>query len=206
MRGDSPGKNTGVGCHALLQGTLPTQGLNPDLPHCRLILYHLSHQGSLKCLLLFKYVGIEEKFRNLCCCCCCCSVVQSCFQPHWLYPAWILSSWDFPGKNTGVGCSFLLQEIAPTQGSKSCLLHWQTDSLPLIHLGKPRTPIEITKCSHSEKFLSKPSSPLLAPALSSLCSWLSYVCILFWHWLGAPWGQIGPGSIHFGVTKSQWFA
>ena len=33
-------------CHALLQGIFPTQGLNPDLPHCRWILYHLSHQGS----------------------------------------------------------------------------------------------------------------------------------------------------------------
>ena len=40
--GDSPGKNTGVGCHALLQGIFPTQGLNPDVPHCRWILYHLS--------------------------------------------------------------------------------------------------------------------------------------------------------------------
>ena len=44
--GDSPGKNTGVGCHARLQGIFPTQGLNPGLPHCRQILYHLSHQGS----------------------------------------------------------------------------------------------------------------------------------------------------------------
>ena len=44
--GDSPGKNSGVGCHALLQGIFPTQGSNPDLPHCRWILYHLSHQGS----------------------------------------------------------------------------------------------------------------------------------------------------------------
>ena len=43
---DSPGKNTGVGCHALLQGIFPTQGSNPGLPHCRQILYHLSHQGS----------------------------------------------------------------------------------------------------------------------------------------------------------------
>ena len=33
--GDSPGKNTGVGCHFLLQGIFPTQGLNPGLPHCR---------------------------------------------------------------------------------------------------------------------------------------------------------------------------
>ena len=44
---NSPGKNTRVGCHALLQGIFPTQGLNPGLPHCRRILYHLSHQGSL---------------------------------------------------------------------------------------------------------------------------------------------------------------
>ena len=46
VHGDSPGKSTGVGCHALLQGVFPTQGLNPDLPHCRQILYRLSHQGS----------------------------------------------------------------------------------------------------------------------------------------------------------------
>ena len=43
---DSPGKNTGMGCHALLQRIFPTQGLNPGLPHCWWILYHLSHQGS----------------------------------------------------------------------------------------------------------------------------------------------------------------
>ena len=46
VHGDLPGKNTGVGCHALLQGIFPTQRSNPGLPHCRLILYHLSHQGS----------------------------------------------------------------------------------------------------------------------------------------------------------------
>ena len=40
VHGDSPGKNTGVGCHALLQGIFPTQGLNPGLRHCRWILYH----------------------------------------------------------------------------------------------------------------------------------------------------------------------
>ena len=46
VHGDSPGKNTEVDCHALLQGIFPTQGLNPGLPHCRCILYLLSHQGS----------------------------------------------------------------------------------------------------------------------------------------------------------------
>ena len=35
VHGDSPSKNTGVGCHALLQGIFPTQGSNPGVPHCR---------------------------------------------------------------------------------------------------------------------------------------------------------------------------
>ena len=48
--GDSPGKNTAVGCRALLQGIFPTQGLNPGLPHCRKILYPLSHQESPRIL------------------------------------------------------------------------------------------------------------------------------------------------------------
>ena len=46
VHGDSPGQNTGVGCHTLFQGPFPAQGSNPCLPHCRWILYHLSHQGS----------------------------------------------------------------------------------------------------------------------------------------------------------------
>ena len=50
VHGDSPGKNTRVGCHAVLQGIFPTQGSNPDLPHCRQILYRLSHQGSPRIL------------------------------------------------------------------------------------------------------------------------------------------------------------
>ena len=33
VHGESPGKHTGVGCHALLQGIFPTQGWNPGLPH-----------------------------------------------------------------------------------------------------------------------------------------------------------------------------
>ena len=37
VRGDSPGKNTGVGCHGLLQGIFPTQGSNPGVQHCRRI-------------------------------------------------------------------------------------------------------------------------------------------------------------------------
>ena len=46
VHGDSPGKNTEVGCHALLQGIFPTQGSNPGVPHCRQILYCLGQQES----------------------------------------------------------------------------------------------------------------------------------------------------------------
>ena len=43
---NSPSQNTGVSSCSLLQGIFPTQGWNPGLPHCRQILYQLSHQGS----------------------------------------------------------------------------------------------------------------------------------------------------------------
>ena len=43
---DSSGKSTGVGCHFLLQGIFPTQGLNSGLWHCMWIIYLLNHQGS----------------------------------------------------------------------------------------------------------------------------------------------------------------
>ena len=42
VHGDSPGQRTGVGCHALLQGIFPTQGLNPGLLSCGRVLYRLS--------------------------------------------------------------------------------------------------------------------------------------------------------------------
>ena len=47
---NSPGQNTRVGSLFLLQGIFPTQGSNPGLPHCRQILYQLSHKGSPKTL------------------------------------------------------------------------------------------------------------------------------------------------------------
>jgi len=47
---NSPGQNTGVGSLSLLQGIFPAQGSNPGLPHCRQILYQLSHKGSPRIL------------------------------------------------------------------------------------------------------------------------------------------------------------
>ena len=45
---DSPGNNTDVGSHSVLQGIFPTRGSNPGLPYCRQILYHLSHQTQIQ--------------------------------------------------------------------------------------------------------------------------------------------------------------
>ena len=62
----------------------------------------------------------------------------TCFQPF--VTPWtplLLCPWSFPGKNTGVGCHFLLQGIFPTQVLNLGLLHWQADSLTLSHQGSP---------------------------------------------------------------------
>ena len=77
--------------------------------------YHLSYQWTL----LLKCV---------CVCACVLSHAQL-FATHGLQPARLLCPCDFPVKNTGLGCHFLLQGIFPTQGLKLCLL---STSLPYI--------------------------------------------------------------------------
>ena len=57
-------QNTGVGNFSFLQGSFPTQGLNPGLPHCRWILYQLSHKGSPWLVGWEKY-EIEELFDGI---------------------------------------------------------------------------------------------------------------------------------------------
>ena len=63
-----PGKNTGVGCHFLLQGSFLTQELNPGLPHCRQMLYPLSHQGShhLTSVSFLNFTSVLANFLNNC--------------------------------------------------------------------------------------------------------------------------------------------
>ena len=61
--------------------------------------------------------------------------------PHGLYPIGLLCPWDFPGKNTGVGCNFLLQGILPTLGSNLGLLHCRQTFLPSEPPGKPSVSI-----------------------------------------------------------------
>ena len=61
-----------------------------------------------------------------CCCCCCCwvtSVVSNSVWPHRRQPTRLLCLWDSPGKNTGVGCRFLLQCMkvkSKSEFSQSC--------------------------------------------------------------------------------------
>ena len=83
-----------------------------------------------------------------CVCVCVCvfshSVVSDSLWAHAPQPANLLCLWNFPGKNTRVGCHFLLQGIFPTQGLNPhlfSLLHWQADSLPLCPLGSSPTSI-----------------------------------------------------------------
>ena len=137
---DSPGKNTRGDRHSLLQGIFPTQGSNPGLLNCRLILYHLSHQ---------EIFGKSESH----------SVVSDSLQHH--ATPWTIQSMEFsrpeycsgfpspgdipnPGieprsptlqvdslpaepqgkpKNTGMGSLSLLQQVFLTQESNQGLLH-----------------------------------------------------------------------------------
>ena len=57
---------------------------------------------------------------------------------HGLLPTRFLCPWDFPGKNTAVGCHFLLRGIFLIQGLNPHLLHLQADSLPLSQVGNPK--------------------------------------------------------------------
>ena len=67
VHGDSPGKNAGVGSHALLQGIFPTCRSNPGLLHCRRILYCLSHKGSPQWLILTNSVSeiMRENYQHI---------------------------------------------------------------------------------------------------------------------------------------------
>ena len=78
--------------------------------------------------------------QSSCVCVCECVCAQSrpvlcnpmdCKPTKFLYPR------DFSGKNTEVGCHFLLWGIFLTQGLNPCLLHWQAGSSPLSHQGSP---------------------------------------------------------------------
>ena len=88
---------------------------------------------------------------------------------------------DSPGKNTGVGCHGLPQEIFLTQGLNLhllYLLHWQEGSLPLAPPGKPRFSL-VTYFIHHSVYMSIPIHPI--PPFPSLCPYFSSLrlCLYF---------------------------
>ena len=82
----SLGRNTGVGCHSLLQDIFQTQGSNPGLLHCRQIPYHLIHQGM--------YLYLVIKHYN-----------------EWTSSQWVLSPRELLKLNVGLGIPTLAVSI-----------------------------------------------------------------------------------------------
>ena len=72
------------------------------------------------------------------------SVMSNSMRPHGLQLTMLLCPWDSPGKNTGVGCHALLQQIFPTQGPNLGLLrllHWQVGLYHQRYLGGSLNPM-----------------------------------------------------------------
>ena len=148
---DSPGKNTGVGCHFLLK-CMKVKSESEVAQSCLTLSDPMdcsppgsSIHGTLQARVL-EWVAIafsnlfswtEVKWSR--------SVVSHSLRPHGLEPTRLLGPWDFPGKSTGVGCHFLLQGIFPTQGSNPGLPRWRQMLYHLSYQGSP---------SHSNNLLS----------------------------------------------------
>ena len=84
----SPGRNIGVGCHALLQRIFPTQGSNPGFLHCWRILCHLSQQGSPRILQWVAYLFSSRSSRP---------GIEPVLHCWWSLPA------ELPGKHRSAG-------------------------------------------------------------------------------------------------------
>ena len=77
------------------------------------------------------------------------SVVSDSLRPHGLQSPRLLCPWDFPGKNTGVDCHFLLQGIFLTQGLNQGLPHCRHTLYHLSHQGSPLNKIGEYKMNHN---------------------------------------------------------
>ena len=129
-------------------------------------------------------VSVQMLCRTCSCCCLVCSVLSNSLWPHELYPARLLCPWDSPGKNTGVGCHFLLLGNLPMQGLNPHLLHcrwivyhWATrEALNLL------STMDILEGASQ----SKPHKPCRCiPALASTVH-------PTWHYQGVWWGLPYP--------------
>ena len=108
-----------MGYYFLLQEILSTQVSNSYLLHWQVDSLPLSQKQSSD-----NSYGPSEW-----------SVVSNSLWLYGLWPTRFLCPGNYPDKNAGVGCHFLLQGIFLTQGLNPRLLHWQANSFPLSHLG-----------------------------------------------------------------------
>ena len=99
--------------------------------HFEYLWLHYSFPDLISLLLILddqKHPAALCDFVAVCCCCCCCcwvaSVVSDSVQPYRQQPTRLPRPWDSPGKNTGVGCHFLLQRMkvkCESEVTQSCL-------------------------------------------------------------------------------------
>ena len=99
-----------------------------------------------------------------------CLVTQwySALQTHGLWPTRLLCPWDSPGKNTGVGCHFLLQGIFPTQGSNP----GQANSVPSEPPGKPvcvHVCVCVSVCVYLNHFAAAAAAAKALQSCPTLC-------------------------------------
>ena len=102
---------------------------------------------------------------SLCCCCQVASVMSDSVRPHGLQPTRLLRPWDSPGKNTGVGCHFLLQ------------LQWQPESLHWAGWASSEVSVPLSLGVLATTVLSLPQTPYL-PSSLPLGSCLLSGCIM----------------------------
>ena len=82
-----------------------------------------------------------------------CLAVSNSLWPYGLYPTRLLCPWDFPGKNTGASCHFLLQGIFQTQGSNSGLPYCRQTLYPLSQEGIPKIRVLLLKEGNMDSVL-----------------------------------------------------
>ena len=124
---DSPGKNTGVGCHFLLQ-RMKVKSESEVTQSCLTLSNPMDCPPGSSIHGIFRATVLEWgaiAFSPITSCCPVVSVVSDFVQPHGLQPTRLLCPWDSPGKNTGVGCHFLLQCMkvgSESEVAQSCLI------------------------------------------------------------------------------------
>ena len=144
---NSPGKNTGVSSHSLLQGIFLTEGLNLGLPHCKQNLFRVSHQ--------------ECHHIYVCCAVLSHLVISNSLRPHGMQLTRLLRLWNSPGKNTEMCCYVLLQGIFTTQGLNPGHPYCRRILYHLSHQGSPFLTFTIpSNCTNGDYALKEKLSPV----------------------------------------------